>query len=327
MIPAYQIVADSHDVTAAMQKYLTSLRIIDKAGVEADECEIELADPDGTLNLPARGVVLSVSIGWQGNLTNKGSFTVDEVSESGPPDHITVTARSADFQGTFKVQREQSYTGKTIGDILTTIAKRNDLKPAIEEGLARILIDHIDQTNESDPNFLTRLGTDYDAIATIKAGHLLFIPKGHDKTVGGILLPPVSITRGDGDRHSFQIADRDGTTTGVRAKWRDKSSNQFQYSTAGTGENWITLKREFPNAVTAWHAAKAEWARLQRGKHTISLTLANGDPNILACRRLLLSGWRPEINAIDWMAGDVTHELNDGGFTTSLTAKENANDL
>lgn len=320
--PAYRIIADQSDVTAHLAKYFISLRLTDKTGMQADELEIELADPTGEINLPKRGVTLHVAIGWQGDLRDKGSFIVDEISESGPPDIITIKARSADFQGTLKVQREESYSGKTIAEILTTIAKRHGLIPAVETGLGGIRIDHIDQTNESDLNFLTRLGEDHDAIATIKAKHLLFIPNGYSKTISGITLAPVAIDRSDGDSHHFTIADRDGSITGVRAKWRDKTGNVARYSTAGDGPNWKTLKRDFPNAVTAYHTAKAEWQKLQRGKKTISLDLALGNPDIIAGRRLTLTGWRSEITGVNWICGDVTHKFGDTGFFTSIEAAE-----
>lgn len=320
MIPQYRIIADSIDVTARMEKYLNRVRVIDKPGVEADECEIELSDPDGTLNLPRRGVRLQVYLGYSGDLTDKGTFTIDQVTESGPPDIITVSGCSADFQGPFKIQREESYNGKTIGQILTTIAKRYDLIPAIEDGLAGIQIDHIDQTNESDPNFLTRLGKDYDAIATIKAGRLLFTPVGYTKTISGIALPTAMIRRDQSTSHHFQIADREGTFSGVRAKWRDHNGNRTRYSTAGTGDNWKTLKRIFPNAITAYHAAKAEWARMQRGQATISITIANGDPSIHAGQPLQLSGWRQDITGINWVSGEVSHSWSEGGASTSLEA-------
>lgn len=322
MIPAYQIIADSIDVTAAMEKYLTTLRVIDKPGVEADQCEIELFDPDGSLNLPKRGVKLQVFMGWKGDLRDKGTFIVDQVSETGPPDKITVSGCSADFQGPFKIQREESYADKTLGQILTTIARRYDLIPAIEDGLAAIKIEHIDQTNESDPNFLTRLGKDYDAIATIKAGRLLFTPVGFDKTISGLSLPTASISRGDDDTYRFQIADREGSFTGVRAKWRDHNGNATRHSTAGTGDNWKTLKRDYPNAATAFHAARAEWSRMQRGQKTISLDLANGNTAIHAGQPLLLSGWRSEIVKTKWVTGEVTHEKSESGFKTSFDAEE-----
>ncbi|MET4733485.1 phage protein D [Thalassospira sp. MBR-102] len=322
MIPAYQILADDTDVTVSMARYLTMLRIVDKRGVEADECEIELVDPDGTLNLPRRGVRLQIMMGWENSLQDKGSFIVDQVSESGPPDRITITGCSADFQGAFKVQREESYSGKTIGQILTTIAKRHNLIPAIEEQLAGILIDHIDQTNESDPNFLTRLGTDYDAIATVKAGRLLFMPVGHTKTVSGLSMPSVTINRDDTVSHRFQIADREGSYTGVRAKWRDHKANTTKFSMAGTGEQWKTLKRDYPTAVAAFHAARAEWARMQRGQKTISLDLAVGNPSIHAGQPLRLAGWRDEISGTSWVTGEVTHALTESGITASFDAEE-----
>lgn len=322
MIPAYQIIANSTDVTASMAKYLTNLRVIDKPGVEADECEIALCDPDGTLNLPKRGVRLQVFMGYDGNLSNKGTFIIDQVAESGPHDIITVAGCSADFQGPFKVQREESYSNLTLGEILTTIAKRYDLIPAIEETLSKIPIEHIDQTNESDPNFLTRLGKDYDALATIKSGRLLFTPIGHDRTVSGLLLAPASISRDSTVRHHFQIADREGSYSGVRAKWRDHNGNTTRYATAGSGDNWKTLKRDYPNAISGYHAAKAEWSRMQRGQRTINLELANGDPAIHAGQPLTLNGWRSEITSVKWVTGEVTHEWTESGLTTSLDAMD-----
>ncbi|OKH88091.1 contractile injection system protein, VgrG/Pvc8 family [Thalassospira sp. TSL5-1] len=322
MTPAYQIIADNIDVTATLAKYLNSLRIVDKTGIEADECEIELCAPEETIHLPRRGVRLQVLIGYDGNLVDKGTFIVDQVGESGPPDRITISGCSADFQGAFKVQREESYSDKTLGEILTTIAKRQNLIPAIEDGLSAIVISHIDQTNESDLNFLTRLGKDYDAIATVKAGRLLFTPVGYTKTISGIALPTAKISRSDNVSHRFEISDRESTYTGVRAKWRDQAANKTRYSTAGEGENWKTLKRDFPNAITAYHSARAEWARMQRGQQSINLQLANGNPAIHAGQPLQLQGWRQEITAVKWITGEVTHELSDGGFVTSFGAEE-----
>ncbi|PKR55066.1 contractile injection system protein, VgrG/Pvc8 family [Thalassospira marina] len=320
--PAFRIVAGGSDITPTLNKYLVSLRLTDKTGLEADQLEIEIADEAGEIALPPPGITLQVWIGYRDALVDKGTYIVDQVRDSGSPDKITITAHSADFQGAFKVQREQSYHGNTLGDILRTIADRQNLKPAIEPGLAAIAIDHIDQTNESDINFLTRLGKDYDAIATVKAGHLLFIPLGYNKTVSGIALPAITVHRSEGDQHDFTLSARDADITGVRGKWRDKSGNQNRYSTAGEGPNWKTLKREYPNASQAFHAAKTAWANLKRGKREISLSIAMGRADIAAGRLLQLSGWKQQITDVTWVINEVTHSLNDSGFTTSLNSVE-----
>ncbi len=324
MTPDFRILADSADVSAAMRKRLVSLRLTDKEGMEADQIEIALIDPTGAVALPRRGAVLSVALGWKGEiLTGKGTFIVDEVGEDGPPDTITIVARAADFRASLKDSREQSYTGTTLGAILAALAARNGLAPAVHPALAATAVAHLDQTNESDANLVTRLGNDYGAIATIKAGRLLFVPAGAGLAASGAALPAVTISRRDGDRHSFRAIDRDGSQTGVQAKWHDLSTGKTCFALAGAEGSVKTLKRVHPTQAEAQAAADAAWAKCKRHAHEFRLTLALGRPDVLAGAPLSLSGWRPEITGLSWIAGDVTHVLDgDGGFTTDIQAAE-----
>ena len=98
------------------------------------------------------------------------------------------------------------------------IAERNKLTPAIATEFTDIAVRHIDQTQETDAKFLTRLASLHGAVAAIKAGRLLFIRPGAGVTVSGKPIPQLTLTRQDGDRHNFSIADR-GAYTGVTASW------------------------------------------------------------------------------------------------------------
>lgn len=53
---------------------------------------------------------------------------------------------------------------------------------------------------------------------SVKMGKLLFLKAGQGVTASGKKIPQITITRSDGDRHHFAIADR-GAYTGVTAKW------------------------------------------------------------------------------------------------------------
>lgn len=53
----------------------------------------------------------------------------------------------------------------------------------------------LDQTDESDLSFLTRLAKDHDAIATVKGGALLFIGKSEGVTASGLTMIPRPITK------------------------------------------------------------------------------------------------------------------------------------
>lgn len=324
MTPDFRILADRADVTEAIRKHLVMLRLTDKAGMEADQLDISVADPAGDIAIPRRGAVLSLALGWKDQpLVVKGSFTVDEVGEDGPPDVVTIVARSADFRAAIRNQRDQSYSGKTIGEILGAIAARNSLTAAIHPDLAARRIDHIDQTNESDANFVTRLGKDYDAVATIKSGRLLFVPAGTGKTASDRLLSAYTITRAAGDRHSFRATDREGTQTGVKAKWHDINTGQTAFALAGTESSSRVLKRTYPTQAEAQAAAEAAFGRQKSKSHEFSATLALGAPDLLAGAPLTLVGWRPEITELEWVAGDVVHTLDGaGGFTTEVPATE-----
>lgn len=52
---------------------------------------------------------------------------------------------------------------------------------ALGKELSDKLVEHIDQTNESDGSFLMRLARQYGAIASVKNGNLLFIRQGQGK--------------------------------------------------------------------------------------------------------------------------------------------------
>jgi phage protein D len=155
-----------------------SLTLTDNRGFESDELEIMLDDADGKLDLPPRGVVIEVAIGWKGKaLVEKGSFTVDEVEHSGAPDTLTIRARATDLRAGIATKREklaQDHGGKDCGGDCQD--QRAD--PCISSWLAKRPVEHIDQTNESDANLLSRLAHQHDAIATVKSGRLLFIKAG-----------------------------------------------------------------------------------------------------------------------------------------------------
>lgn len=323
MTPAYSITANGGTITDAVRPYLVSMTITDKPGVVSDECTITLDDTAGVLAVPEVGAILRVSIGWQGSaLVYKGAYTVDEISLRGPPDTIEISAKAADFTGPLKAQRDLSYDGQTLGSILTTIASRNALDPTIDPGLAAQTIAHIDQTGESDGNFVVRLGKQYDAAATIKDGRLLFMPVGSDSTIGGGAIPMSVIARSETSSHTFTASKREASFVKVRARWRDHGKGETVFAEAqreGTGQT-KTLPTTYPTRLEAETAAKSALARLARGECKLTLSLTRGNPGVVANGRLLVSGFRAEIAAPSWTIDEVTHSLSNSGYMTSISA-------
>lgn len=221
LTPDFVLKLESKDITGNISDRLISLTMTDNRGFEADQLNIELDDADGLVAMPIRGAVLTLYLGWKGfALVKKGLFTVDEVEHRGAPDTVTIRARSADFRGTLNSRREESWHDTTLGAIVSAIAARNKLTARVAESLAGINIPHIDQSQESDAVFLTRLAERNGGAVSVKAGELLMLKAGSGTTVSGNTIPQILIQRSGGDRHLFSIADR-SAYTGVTAKWLD----------------------------------------------------------------------------------------------------------
>lgn len=314
----YRLTLAGEDITPRLNGRLISLRLREQRGLEADQLDITLADHDSALALPRHGAELQLAFGWQDEgLIDKGLFTVDEIQHSGAPDQLTIRARSADMRGNLPGKRTFSWHDLTLKEIVETIATRHDLEPVVGETLAGIRMNHIDQTDESDLNFLTRLGDRYDAIAAVKAGRLLFTLAGEALTASGQRMPSITLTRSDGDQYRYTLTDRD-SYSGVRAYWNDTRGAERKIVLAGSGDNAKQLRPTYASESDALTAARAEWRRIQRGGGEFELTLAHGRADILPESPLTVNGFKPEIDATPWLVTEVEHSLGDSGFGTRI---------
>ncbi|CBY25339.1 phage late control D family protein [Yersinia enterocolitica] len=364
--PAFMLTLGSHDITANLSRRLVSLTMTDNRGFEADQLDIELDDSDGLVAMPARGAVLSLFLGWQGTaLMGKGQFTVDEIEHRGAPDTLTIRARSADFRGSLNSRREASYHDTTLGAVVKQIAQRNKLVASLARDFAEITIPHIDQSQESDIKFLTRLAERNGAEVSVKAGKLLFLKAGRGVTASGKPIPMIVIERSDGDRHQFTIADRNAYS-GVTANWlhtkgpqpkkqkvklqrkpkaqhlralqhpkarpttpkaiKPPEERQGEYL-AGEADNVLALTTVYATKAQAMRAAQAKWDKLQRSVAEFSINLAIGRADLYPETPVTLKGFKSVIDQQTWIITKVTHNLGDNGYTTALALEVKLSDV
>ena len=366
--PAFMLTLDGNDITQNFSARLIGLTMTDNRGFEADQLDIELDDTDGLVELPLRGASLTLWLGWQGSaLLNKGSFTVDEIEHRGAPDTLTIRGRSADFRGSLNSRREQSWHDTTLGVIVETIAQRNKLTASVADTLKAIAVPHADQTQESDAVFLSRLAERNGATVSIKAGKLLFLKAGSGVTASGKPIPQMTVERGDGDRHSFAIADREAYT-GVTAKWlhtrdpkpqkqkvklkrkpKEQHLRALQHPKAakttaiakakkeqearegeymaGESDNVLELTTIYATKSQAIRAAQAKWDKIQRGVAEFSITLATGRADLFPETPVAVKGFKRVIDEQAWLISRVVHNLNGNGYTTGLELEVKVSDV
>lgn len=270
LTPQAELTIDGRRFGTQAMSRIISISLTDKRGFEADELTIELDDHDGTIAIPKTGSKITLKLGYQETgLVEKGEYLVSEFTASGSPDILSITARAADLAEALAEQVEKSWHKQTLYQIIETIAKKHKYEYIISKDYQNQKIEHIDQTNESDASFMSRLAEQYDAIATVKNGKLLFIPAGESQTASGQPILPTTITRASGDSHSFTYSSSNSYQA-VRAYYTDKKTGQKK-------EVLVNKDNAYPNKKTVSETkiikGKAVKGKNQKGKATKGKTV------------------------------------------------------
>lgn len=354
LTPSAELTIDGRRFGTQAMSRIISIGLTDKRGFEADELTIELDDHDGTIAIPKTGSKITLKLGYkETGLVEKGEYLVSEFTASGSPDRLSITARAADLAEALAEQVEKSWHKQTLYQIIETIAKKHKYEYIISKDYQNQKIEHIDQTNESDASFMSRLAEQYDAIATIKNGKLLFIPAGESQTASGQPILPTTITRASGDSHSFTYSSSNSYQA-VRAYYTDKKTGQkkevivnkdnaypnkktTQQTKTVKGKTFKAKKKENDNQKVntegqkiktlrhlyatengAWSGARGAFKKIQRGVAEFSITLAVGRPDLYPETPAVVKGFKPEIDAEAWLITEVSHKIDSGGYTASI---------
>lgn len=337
LTPIWRITVNGNNVSDRIQPRFVSLHITDDRANDADEVELVVSDHDGRVELPDTGDVVEVAIGWLAEptaapyrqfdsdemgfpvgLIDKGRYTVQAIEYAGTPDTITIRARAANLLDSLRGLRDESWHDTTVGAIVNSVAARNSIKATVDKEVASRKVKHADQLSESDASFLRRLAQTFDCICTVKNGALLFSQARAARTPSGKPLPPVLITRGDGDQHRWSRADRDAYS-GVRAMYNNVKTGNRKAVVAGISGKAKELRTTFASEADALAAARAEWLRIQRGIFDFEITLAYGRADIIPQRPALVAGFKRKIDETPWIVTRVRHSLEGGGYTSQLT--------
>lgn len=317
--PIFRIEVDGVDISPQVASRLMSLSIKDNRGLVVDSIDLELDDSDGLLLIPPKGAIIQVWLGWSNTgLIDKGKYKVDSTSHHGAPDVLSISAMANDVSEGLKQKRERSWSNNTVQEIFEKVGAEYDLNVIVNEKFAAKQIKYIAQ-NESDANLITRIADENDAIATVKNGHLMLLPRGASQTVSGLALPAALITRKDGDQHNYTNGTGTDNVTGVKAFYYAENKAKKLYVVVGDSEdNPKEIRYVHRDKTTAELAANAEYNRCKRSAQKLTYNLAKGDPTLLPEQEFSFTGLKTEIDDIIWLGTNITHTLNDSGFTTSI---------
>lgn len=233
MRPTFSITAAGKDITGDVSSRLVSLEITDTVDETSDGLTLTLEDATGTLSLPKSGAKLEITLGYNWQNARMGSFVVDEVTIEGPPDMIEITGSSTPFvddrngssKAEFTSRKSRSWDGKTIGEIVATIASECGLDPVVDESLKEITIEHIDQVSESDANLLIRIARLYGGVLKPADGRLVLASEEGGKTTSGKSLE-LTLTPQDVTSYRVRYGGKAQGVTKVKARVRNYQTGE-----------------------------------------------------------------------------------------------------
>lgn len=319
MKPSFRIVADGRDITALINDRLLLLRTLDKPGMDSDEFELRVDDRDQAVTLPKRGANIEAFMGYEGQaLARLGSYRVDQVEVTGPPDTITLRGKASDMRGSGKTTRSGSWENVPLAQIVSDLAARNGWKPGCT---VQTKVTRVDQRNESDFNFITRLARQYDCTAKVGDGQLLVMPRQGGSTPGGKVFGAVTIQRSDVNRYSFRLGDRT-TQKAVKTQHQDKKTGALRVVELGNDEAPESLpavhtdRHIYPDKGAAEQAAKARLAAFNRSTAGVRLEML-GRTDLFAERSINAQGFKNGLDG-EYLVDSVEQVFMSSGWSTTV---------
>ncbi|WP_449123034.1 phage late control D family protein [Pseudomonas sp. MPG01] len=304
---------------ALLNQRLISWEHIDAAGIESDQLTLTV-DLEGLGGLPSLGGRIGLKVGYlESGMVDKGQFKVTRLTPTLFPFRLTLVATAAPFskddETGFKQRRTASHGPTTLGALFRELVLRHGFSPRVAPDVSLIRIEHIDQTNETDMGFLTRLAMKYNVVAKPYDQIYVLARSGQTKSLSGQTLADVtlSVTRNNrpGD-HAFISATLEESAReqakGCKTCFVDAATGVLRWVETGLAP-FKTIRQKQPNEADAIAVGEGEVRKMLRQKFKVKITCP-GDPRLAAEGLVLLDDTWPDFMRGRWSIDRVTASGN-----------------
>jgi phage protein D len=300
---------------ALLNERMLSWQHIDAAGIESDQLTLTIS-LDGLEGLPDLGGKIGLRVGYQeSGLVDKGEFVITRRTPTLFPLRLTLVATAAPFSASdqtgFKQRRSVSHGPTTLGALFRQLTSRHGFSPRVAPDLSLIKIEHIDQSNETDMGFLTRLAYLHDAVAKPINELYVLARRGQAKSLSGKVLPDVKLsvtTNNHPGDHAFISAVLDDTARakyqGCKVSWWDAAAGKVRVEQSGIAP-FKTLRQRYQSASDARAAGEGEVRRMMREALKVKIECP-GNPALSAEGIVLLDPSWPDFMRGRWSIDKVT---------------------
>lgn len=323
--PAAEISVNGKPVASLFNERLISVTVTDKEGVTSDTVSCELNDGNPFADIPRKGDIITVSIGYlETGVLPFGSFVADDPEVQCLPYKLTVNGKGTDMRKTPKQHGARHWDDAKVEDILKDIAKNNGWSARIDPRVAGYKYAWFGQEDESDIHVVERLARRHGALFQVKNGVLIFARKGSGQTAGGAALTAVVATPADIIEGTCRttFAHRNSFAK-VKAHAQDRKTatrKEVEAKSDPNGSADYTLAEAYADEPEAKNAAEAKAKDLKSETIKTSVELF-GDPAIRAGAPFSYRNVRPQLDGIQFIIETATHTLSKQNYKTAVEAK------
>lgn len=258
---------------------------------------------------------------WDGaggdDVLNCGTFELDDVSCDGPPQKVTMSASSLNYESAIrKTQKTRSWNGNTLKNIMQQIAEDGGYEYMYLSSY-NPYYKYMLQSDMTDIGFLQKL--------TDRAGINLKVTDGilvaYDQRDYDEKDAALTIRRGDGSYSSFSFRSSLATTaySSCHVSYEDDSGNTYEATFApqtGYSEGEVLeVSEQVSSNAEALELAQRRLRAANKGEMTGSLKML-GDTRLQAGTNVEISGWGDFDGK--WSIDSAEHSISSSGYTTSI---------
>jgi len=244
---------------------ILSLSFSDSAGIKSDKVSLKVMP---CFPKPAPSVKLELTFktlknGSEIESLECGLFHVQTVTRSNTKE-LSFSATGVEFNEKQKKKISHHYQNTKLSSIIDIVAGR--LGHGIKFEAEDVDIKSLNQTNESDINFLDRLSKEYNALFSIKNDYIYFVNKDDDALP--VAKIDVSKCSSSSIKHSTKTSYKS-----CEASWHDTDTAKMKKVTFGEGTPVLKIKGTYIDEADAMVKAKSKLKSINKGTVSGSLSL------------------------------------------------------
>ena len=318
------IIYQGSDISKDIAPFLLSFTFTDNAKGKADDLAITLQDASGTWLqdwMPAKGDTITATIlksdGQQMMSLPCGTFSVDQIEYSEPPTTFSIKGVSASVKKKAAHQKKTStWENILLKDLIAEVAGRNGLGIMLDPPPGDF-IEQIDQTEQSDLDFLRELCADYGYGVKVQEGQLVVYDVAKYEAKG----PVLTIERGDRRVLNVKFSSKDAKVyRKAVVKYHDAVKDEdyegeYEDGDEEGSERELEIYERVESQADAERVAEQRLIETNRKEITGSVSLV-GDVSLAAGLTVQVEGFG--MFSGKYFINKATHKVDNSGYTTSI---------